>query len=362
MFDFWNSLISSVSLVNSATILSLLIGILIFIYQEYKRRREQEKEVIRLKEEIVSLVIRNHVNSGVPVSSIDLNSIIEGYELLKNSKLRLDVRGISMMVYARIYENEHITDSIRLKFLKEVEEIINSCGFEYISSTEKNNSEENNLISSRLSLMISLLLVVTAIGIISKLYEKYQVNELLLYILIFISVILIMFSNSFMNTIVNRMLAGNFKFFDRKSRSMKKQENLMRRIETMPNILNNNLMTKEVKFEEVFNDKEKILEVVEQRVLLEGLLRQIYFEVFQEDNKKPLHYLVSELNKKGILPNHVTYPLKKAYSISSYVAHEATIPEEVVDYQSFISSLKETVAELYKIWTYIKDENSKNLN
>ncbi|MDR4392780.1 hypothetical protein FO493_15415, partial [Bacillus paranthracis] len=60
--NFFNNVINSSPVINTVTILSLILAIIFFLYQEIKQRKEQQKEIIRLKEEVINMVIRNHVN------------------------------------------------------------------------------------------------------------------------------------------------------------------------------------------------------------------------------------------------------------------------------------------------------------
>ncbi|WP_338782666.1 hypothetical protein [Bacillus paranthracis] len=49
--NFFNNVINSSPVINTVTILSLILAIIFFLYQEIKQRKEQQKEIIRLKEE-----------------------------------------------------------------------------------------------------------------------------------------------------------------------------------------------------------------------------------------------------------------------------------------------------------------------
>lgn len=80
---FFNDIINSSSVINTATILSLILAIAFFYIKRLNKEKSDKKEIIRLKEEIINLVIRNHVNSEVHIFRIDLDSLIEGFEKIK---------------------------------------------------------------------------------------------------------------------------------------------------------------------------------------------------------------------------------------------------------------------------------------
>lgn len=76
--------ISEISLVDIATYGSFLYGILFFLYQEVSGKKVKNKEAIRLKEEFINLIIRNHVNSDIKITDIDFDTMISGFEKTKN--------------------------------------------------------------------------------------------------------------------------------------------------------------------------------------------------------------------------------------------------------------------------------------
>lgn len=157
MNDFWESIVGSASIVNSTTIISLPLAIIFFIYQEYRTRRSHAREVLRLRDEITSLIIRNHVNNEVHVSKIDLQVIISRFEIFKNCRLKMSNIEIIKIVYAKVYENEHISNVMRLQLLKELEEIMNSYEIGLIESNELVYQKEP-FINTRLSASISMIL------------------------------------------------------------------------------------------------------------------------------------------------------------------------------------------------------------
>ena len=55
----------------------------------------------------------------------------------------------------------------------------------------------------------------------------------------------------------------------------------------------NNKVKEEVKFNEFFNDSEEIRQIFEQRIIIESIIRQLYFNIFNEETKMPVLKIIS---------------------------------------------------------------------
>ncbi len=57
----------------------------------------------------------------------------------------------------------------------------------------------------------------------------------------------------------------------------------------------NNKVKEEVKFNEFFNDSEEIRQIFEQRIIIESIIRQLYFNIYNEETKMPVLKIISLL-------------------------------------------------------------------
>lgn len=62
----------------------------------------------------------------------------------------------------------------------------------------------------------------------------------------------------------------------------------------------NNERKEEIKFNEFFNDSEEIRQVFEQRIILETIIRQLYFVRFNEETRMPILKIISLLIEEDI--------------------------------------------------------------
>ena len=340
-----DDLLNSSQVVNSATILSFVLAIIFFIYQEWRQRNQERKEALRLKEEITNLVIRNHVNSGVHIININLDMVIEGFEKSKNCKLRISKEDLLKMIYSRVYENEHITDTVRLELLKQLEEILNNQKYEILTSVVEESADAKMFtIRPLVSITISFLLFVFLLLAAESL--KFKINNILMFLIfIILPIIVIFFIKPIIDKNINLLLTG------RKTKNPLINEHNYNL--TVPNNKTDS-GNQGIKFDEFFIDNKEIREVLEQRVLIETILRDIYKIKFNEETRLPVVKLISLLKDEGIISEVLSPVIKEAFTASSFVAHEGRLPKKITDYKQLIDALIEVSSMLYQILKTMK--------
>ncbi|MGR5905476.1 hypothetical protein ACT7DI_15700 [Bacillus paranthracis] len=80
-----------------------------------------------------------------------------------------------------------------------------------------------------------------------------------------------------------------------KKKKESKDSNLTEQNYQLPLSNLNNKVKEEVKFNEFFNDSEEIRQIFEQRIIIESIIRQLYFNIFNEETKMPVLKIISLL-------------------------------------------------------------------
>ncbi|KPB06035.1 hypothetical protein AAV98_03700 [Bacillus sp. CHD6a] len=358
--EFLENTINSSNLVNSATILSLFLAIIFFVYQEYKRRKERQKEILQLQDQIINLVIRNHVNSGITISKIDIKSFINGFEMLKNCKLRLEIEDITQMIYAKVYENEHIPRDTRLDMLRHLEELIGEFRYE-ITDERQSENDPLSFNITRISAFIMIGLFMLAIQFVEGFNKSLNLNNFLLVVLITLTIIVLGLLKPIMDKFINYLIDLMFGFIKMNKTSVSENKTNVKGNHNEFSFSNvDKVVAKEVKFEEYFNDNEGIRTTLEQRVLIESMLRQIYYKLTNENTTLPLYRITTTLVEKEIISKAFSNEVMVLYKASSYVVHEGKLPPNITEYNQLINGMQDISNKLYKILNTIKDEDNKN--
>ncbi|PEC52527.1 hypothetical protein CON05_25560 [Bacillus cereus] len=342
--NFFNNIINSSPVINTATILSLILAIIIFLYQEVKQRKEQQKEIIRLKEEIINLVIRNHVNSGVQIFRIDLDSLIEGFEKNKNCKLNMERVDIVKMIYARVCENEHISNDIRLGLLKQLEEMLENSRYEVTNTTIQDESDTLSFFTSRVSFIISLVCFIFIVQSAQYFESNLNLNNVIKVAVVFVPIIILVLINPLLDNLIKKLVGimeENFFLLAKKEKEDKDSKLIEQNYQISLSTLNDEVK-EEVKFNEFFNDSEEIRQVYEQRIIIEAIIRQLYFNIFNEETKMSVIKIISLLIEEAVLSKTLAYKLKQVYSASSHVVHEGKLPSSINNYDQLINLMKES--------------------
>lgn len=365
MKEWWNNLIGSTSIVNSATILSVVLAIIFFVYQEYRQHSQEEKEIVRLKDDLVNLIIRNHVNSGVHISKIDLRSFFEGFELLKGCKLKYGTQELIKILYAKVYENEHISNEIRLDLLKELESLLNEYEIDFISKINVNNNKKASQLSANVSSAIIVLLYPLFIYILANQRLTSWIIQGWRQIIIVLPIFLLIIARQYLDKLIYFFISKILLFHDFISSKNKNDLNEDKFNIQGGKIINDvdkkteNTSIEEVVLDEQFKGMEDVLVIFQQRFILEKLIRELYFRIFHEETNLPVSRMISLLRNEKILEDDLSNKLRKAYSLSSHIIHMAQLPQELTSYKELIDL---TIILIKKLNKVIKDQQSKNIN
>ncbi|MCC2355799.1 MULTISPECIES: hypothetical protein [Bacillus cereus group] len=123
----------------------------------------------------------------------------------------------------------------------------------------------------------------------------------------------------------------------------------------------NNKVKEEVKFNEFFNDSEEIRQIFEQRIIIESIIRQLYFNIFNEETKIPVLKIISLLIDEDVFSKKLSYQLKQVYSASSHVVHEGKLPSGIESFNHLINLMKESAFVINSILNDYR-EKSKDVS
>ncbi len=187
-------------------VVSLVITLGIALVQERRKSKELDKETIRLTDEIVTIIIRNCL-SNISIKHVDLNILIEGFSKIRNGNLRYNAKTIMTMVYAKIYENDHLNENDKKSLLSEIE-------YELLTLNQESQGRvslyEDDRGSITLSVAITLatvtLIYYTIDGSISLTTTDLDFNSILLYVALILTTLVFVpiFSNYTAKSLVKR--------------------------------------------------------------------------------------------------------------------------------------------------------------
>ncbi|RXI96301.1 hypothetical protein DS745_21460 [Anaerobacillus alkaliphilus] len=347
---------NSINIVNMATILSVILAVVFFTYQEYKRRREQQKEILQLKDQIINLVIRNHVNSGVTITKIDLESFVEGFEKLKNCKLRLQIEDIAKMIYAKVYENEHIPSDTRLELLKHVEELI--VELKYRITTEREGEiEPLSLNITRISTSLMIFIFIITIQFLNPVTDISDLGNFYIGVIISLTIFTLVFLKPLLDRFIDFIVDLSLHTLSLKKAKVPLGKTKPEFKVSLTGVAPTSADEK-IKFDDFFTDNKEIRKILEQRVLMESLLRQIYYVVTNENTSIPVHRITTSLVEKEIIAIGLSNEIKMSYRLSSFVIHEGKLPSEVNGYNQLIDNMENISNFLYKILMNYKNEKN----
>ncbi|KXI72459.1 hypothetical protein ACS51_01140, partial [Bacillus cereus] len=316
-----------------------------------------------LKEEELNMVIRNHVNSGVHIFRIDLDSLIEGFEKNKNCKLNMERVDIVKMIYARVCENEHISNDIRLELLKQLEEMLENLRYEVTNTTIQGESNTFSFFTSRVSLLISLVCFIFIVQSAQYFESNLNLNNVLKVAVVFVPIVILVLINPLLDNSIKKLveIVEDVFFIVPKKEKESKDSNLTEQNYQLPLSNLNNKVKEEVKFNEFFNDSEEIRQIFEQRIIIESIIRQLYFNIFNEETKMPVLKIISLLIDEDVFSKKLSYQLKQVYSASSHVVHEGKLPSGIESFNHLINLMKESAFVINSILNDYR-EKSKDVS
>lgn len=331
-------------------IFSLLIMLSIFIYQEWRERRQRNRETLRLTEEIVNILIRNCINNGISLSQVNLKALIDGFVLLKNCKLNCSLGELLMMVYAKVYENEHISKEVRPGLLKDIEGAMDDA-FHYEPNAYVKYGGSTSY--SAIIPFTSSILVALALFIIKFKNELQfgQSNEQIVLIapLLIIGVILTVGSIFILtrNKLLMKLLdiLGDIIYPRRKEIDNDSFSQYDKSRE--PINLSNEKPKKEVKLEQISLNGAIIMEMLEQKTIIEKLLRELYYVHFNERPKFPIMRIVASLRDENLINSESSDLFRYVFSNVNKMVHESEFAISKEAAEKITSSMKVFASEIY---------------
>lgn len=342
------------------SILGLIITISVFIYQERGKRQEKTKETMRLTEELVNLIVRNSISngSGIPFRSINLTYFLEGYKQLKNSEMREDNIRLSKMVYAKIYENEHIANNVREQMLIEVKDIIEE--FEERANSKRKNLGVRGLAKLLFSSVFVMALVILIFVLPSWMRVLVQTDTLggalkvtifiilFLLALVIIPIIINILIKPLVTEIDNLLDIADDHFLNWKRKRGNNKKNTGREQSSSsghvikPTHENSNKgKLSSLNLKRFIDDETILVETFKRRFMLERYIIVIFTRKFEGENyrKYTIIKLLNQLIYDRIIDEEIGKLAKKLYLWSSKVIHEGDRDIDQVVYQDNIASM-----------------------
>ncbi len=342
-------------LTDIVTYLSLIVAIVFFIYQEVSKRRNKTKEVQRLKDEFINMIIRNHINSNLEIVQVDFDTVISGFEKLKSCKLLYSKKDFLEMIYAKVSDNEHIESRVRIIILKQTKAVLTD-----IDLMENIQDQPTNkwvaLIPTFGTSVLTLLVILFGAGLVIK-EDILPDNPLIIVSAISFSVYFILKLQPFLENIIE------FAFIKDRENNENQRTNDYTRIiklsEQVDALLDENIAegskeseeqlpkindNKHLTIDEYLKDGEKVLRVAELRVLLELKLNEYfdaYFERKKEQKIKPNSFMKisSLLESENALNEDEVQFINSVYTYANNLMHKPNdqINNEILE---FISDLE----------------------
>lgn len=97
---------------------------------------------------------------------------------------------IVKMIYARVCENEHISNNIRLELLKQLEEILENIRYDITNTTIQSDSDRFALFTSRISLIVSLFVFLFIVQFAQYSEANLNLNNILKVAVVVVPIIL----------------------------------------------------------------------------------------------------------------------------------------------------------------------------
>ncbi|MBT2616132.1 MULTISPECIES: hypothetical protein [unclassified Bacillus (in: firmicutes)] len=341
------SFISTSQFNATLAIFSVLLTIAIFFIQEARQKKHSTKETIRLTEELVNLIIRNSVNKSLNISNINLTYMLEGMMFSKNFNLRHNTEQILKMVYAKVYENEHISVDIRPSLLSEIEDRINGLMYEEVDLP--NNSNKRSLWSLSISIVTAVVVSFIPswiIGYVEPSKGTLSNTLLLLSVLVFIIVVPLLIIKVVQPIVRNNKIAKQNSTLTNSSQI---------NIHTVPTIINNThgspAPEKEIEFNSFVEDAPTVLEVFKQRFILENLISELLRKTDKDfqNNFSPIKTLMF-LRDNNTIDKDFYQNLRELLRFSNSVVHDGTSQHMKSNYiKEIINSMKLAAVNLKEL-------------
>lgn len=354
-------------LTDIVTYLSLIFAIVFFIYQEVSKRRNKTKEVQRLKDEFINMIIRNHINSNLEIVQVDFDTVISGFEKLKSCKLLYSKKDILEMIYAKVSDNEHIESQVRIIILKQTKAILTD-----VDLMENIQDQPTNkwiaLIPTFGTSVLTLLFILLGAGFVIK-ADILPDNPLIIVSIISFSAYFILKLQPFLENIIEFAFLKDRENNDQRTNDYSRF-NKLGEIETLldENIEEDSIESEEqpqknydnklLTINEYLKDGEKVLRVAELRLLLEYKLNE-YFDTYFEKKQQLIIKPNSFMKISSLLESEKAINEDEAIFINSVYTHANKLmhkPNDQVNNETF-----ELIADLEFIINHIDHKISNSI-
>ncbi|WP_143810324.1 hypothetical protein [Paenibacillus sp. MY03] len=286
--------------------------------------------------------------------------MLEGLVLIKNAEYKYTLQEIVKMVYARVYENEHISDEVRKGLLKEIELYLHDAIQNYESYIAKNDVTPRS-IKDLIIYIVVLVLGFISPFIVNKLIS-FEENQILFTLTLAISVVV---TSMFSARLIKLLLL----LID----SSKQQQSLYRPTSEKSLPRNNSNIDKSDSGLDDENDStdevtiykliqmndQHIIEVFKQRFILEFLIQSISRHSLGDFNEKyPIGRAVSKLADKSVISSELADIILIVYRWSSRIVHAHDLHYNDSYYLDYINQMKSTSNELFDILQKYQDKET----
>ncbi|MCZ8537112.1 hypothetical protein M9R32_07975 [Paenisporosarcina quisquiliarum] len=358
-------------LAEIATYLSLIIAIIFFIYQEFSKARNKTKETLRLKDEFINMIIRNHINSNLEIAQVDFDIVISGFEKLKSCKLIYSKKDFLEMIYAKVSDNEHIESRIRINILKQTKAVLTDVSLEE-NENKVNSSKFYMLFATFGASSISLILMIIASGLVIK-EDILPDNPLMIVTIISIFTIIFLKAQPILDKILELL------FFDKEDKKFESgesdniesveklfKENIENEIEhitesgrdkkeDIPKGAKNNTDKKPhkddvsmISINDYMKDGTKLLRISELRMMLDYKMAEYfncYFESKKVEKIKPTSFIktLSMLDSEKVFAENEVSAFKRLYTYANRIMQSGKNQNSNKDFDEFIEILEGSI-------------------
>lgn len=362
----------SMDLADIATYLSLIIAIIFFIYQEVSKARNKTNEALRLKDEFINMIIRNHINSNLEIVQVDFDTVISGFEKLKSCKLLYSKKDLLEMIYAKVSDNEHIESSVRINILKQTKAVLTDLDLtDNIHGISINKWD--SLVASFGASMVTFSTMLIGSAIVIK--KDILPDDPLIIVCIIAFITYIVFK---LQPLLNNLMEFLFTR-DREDNEIKRNNDYTKTLNELEELLKNlneenqevfhDLIEEEplriedkktITLNEYTKEGTNILRIAELRLLLEYKLNEYfdgYFKNKHEQKIKPNSFvkILSLLESEKAFNEDEVSLIKNIYSYASMFLHEHNDTRSITELLDFISDLEFTIRLIDRRINDLKD-------
>lgn len=262
-------------------VVSVVITIGLAIIQERRKSKELDKETIRLTDEIVMIIIRNCL-SNISIKHVDLNILIEGFGKIRNGCLKYNAKTIMTMVYAKVYENDHLSEMDKKSLLTEIEYELRTID-EVINKKTSNSDSGSVTLPAAITIGTMALIFYTlenALDLSST--NLNDLNVLVIIALILTTVIFVPVFSNYTARIISKFENNN---------EVEMKKSIYSKIKVSGRKLDNrnknlNEVDNNIKISTYIENEDKFLKCLKNRYLIENLLAELCYKTNKDTNRE----------------------------------------------------------------------------